>query len=79
MTSEGRPFVRDPDEPNDELALWMPEPPRDGDPVFCSGVRVGTFRGDCARSGGWYIDTVPTAQMPPALAPIPPARAHKAP
>ena len=39
------------------------------------------FRGDSSASGGWYIETVPTREMPPELAayvrcssmPLPPA------
>jgi hypothetical protein len=48
----------------------MPEPPKDGDPVYCCDIRVGTFHGPRGgRLGGrdCYISTVPTAEMPPAL------------
>jgi hypothetical protein len=67
VTDVGRPLVRDPVEPDDALALWMPDPPRDGDAVYCCGMRVGTFRGDRAR-GQWHIDLVGTKDLPPKLA-----------
>ena len=68
MTDDGRPFVRERGEPDDELALWMPEPPRHGDPVYCCGVRVGTVYGDLTRPGEGGVETVPTREMPPKLA-----------
>lgn len=67
VSEDGRPFTSD-QEPDDEAALWTPDPPRDGDPVYCCGVRVGTFSGDCQKPGGWYIETVPTCEMPSKLA-----------
>jgi len=67
VTADGRAYDRD-REPNDDLALWMPEPPQAGDAVYCCGERVGTFRGDPNVAGGWYIETVPTRQMPARLA-----------
>jgi hypothetical protein len=68
MTADGRPFVRDRNEPDDEAAEWMPDPPRDGDPVYCCGKQIGTFHGDYSRPDEWYIETVPSAEMPPKLA-----------
>jgi hypothetical protein len=65
-TPGGRPFIRD-DAPRDEIAQWMPQPPLDGDPVYCCGVRVGTFHG-IHLLGEWYIETVPTREMPAEFA-----------
>ena len=67
-TEDGRPYAPDPDEPDAELAFWQPSPARDGDAVYCCGVRVGTFHGEDGKAGGWWIDTVPTRDMPPNLA-----------
>ena len=55
-----RPLVRFAKQPDPELALWVPEYPQDGDPVFAV-VRVGTFRNH-------WIDTDPTKDMPAKLA-----------
>ena len=66
-TEDGRPFVRQ-GEGNEHSALWLPDPPRDGDPVYCAGVRVGTFHGQYREPGGWYVETVSTGEMPPELA-----------
>ena len=68
LTLDGRPYVREPDEPDAELALWTPDPPRDGEAVYCGGVRVGTFHGNASRAGGWYVQMVPTRDMPAKLA-----------
>jgi hypothetical protein len=68
LTDDGRPVVREQGELDDELALWMPEPPRDGDPVYCCGVRVGTVHGDLTRPGEGCVETVPTRELPPKLA-----------
>ncbi len=70
MTGDGRPFVRD-DTAADDLAMWAPEPPRDGDPVLCCGVRVGTFHDNGESRPDYsdkYLEMVPTKEMPAALA-----------
>jgi hypothetical protein len=68
MDGDGRPFVRHREGKPPELTLWRPDPPREGDPIYCCGVRVGTFHGTLPDSASWYIVTVPTAEMPPTLA-----------
>jgi hypothetical protein len=70
-TDDGRPFTCESNEPADKLSMWLPDPPLDGDPVFCCGARVGTFRDNGEQRPGYsgqYIETVPTKEMPPALA-----------
>jgi hypothetical protein len=64
-SEDGRPFA--PDGAADPV-LWWPSPPKDGDPVYCEGARVGTFRGRRGEPGGWYVETVPTNDLPPGLA-----------
>jgi hypothetical protein len=66
-TADGRPYRADGDAA-DELALWLPESPRDGDAVYCQGVRIGTFHGDYSKPGEWYVETLPTEELPPGLA-----------
>src|SRR5579872_5230483 len=58
--------------------LWAPDPPRDGDPVYCRGFKVGTFHGEyrtveCAAGlvcQHWSVTTVATADMPPDVAAV---------
>jgi len=38
-------------------------PRGDGDPVYCGGIRIGTFHGK-NLPGGWYIDLVPSRELP---------------
>jgi hypothetical protein len=57
-------LVRD-DSPDDETAWWLPQPARDGDPVYFLGVHVGTFHGDRGKAGGWYVETLPGCKLPP--------------
>ena len=61
-TADGRPYVRDSDEPDDELAYWLPDPPCDGDRVYCFGRMIGTY-----RSNG-NIETFRTDALPEKLA-----------
>jgi hypothetical protein len=70
-TDDGRPFVRDPKEPDDDLALWMPSPVRHDDPIYCCGVVVGHFHGTDDSGDGYSngcVCLVPTRDMPPKLA-----------
>lgn len=71
-TADGRPFIRDPHRKTGDPVFWWPDPPRDGDPVFCMGVRIGTFHGEYLNTstafGHWYIRLAPTADMPAKLA-----------
>lgn len=67
-TEDGRKFVRFDNEPDEEIALWLPSPARDGDPLYCCGVQVGRFGGEEGVPGGSYVQTVETAKMPPKLA-----------
>ena len=59
MSADGRPFA--PSRP--ELSpidppLWWPDPQRDGDPVYCGGARVGTYR-VCQSWPGWFVQALP--------------------
>ena len=54
-TADGRPFVCI----MQKTQLWFPDPPREGDPVYHNGERVGTFHGDYGEPGEWYIVTDP--------------------
>lgn len=76
VTADGRSFARGDGPPLDgdpDLALWYPQPPQDGDPVYCGGIHVGTFRGEFRTSDHpsgllhqhWYIETFPTKDIPP--------------
>lgn len=67
-TADGRLFVRDQDEADDELAWWKPEPIREGDFVYCCGQKIGVFNGDPSIPGGWYIQVAPTAELPAKMA-----------
>jgi hypothetical protein len=67
MTDDGRHF-RPIDGELHAFNVMMPEPPRDGDALYCEGQRIGTFKGKRDEPGGWYIETVSTKLMPPALA-----------
>jgi hypothetical protein len=51
-----------------ELALQAIGSPKDGDAVYCHGVRVGTFHGNYSKPGEWYIDVLPSKEQPPELA-----------
>lgn len=66
-SDDGRPLVCLDKVPS-EASLWLPNPPREGDPAYCCGQRVGTFHGDGSKPGEWYIDIVPTKDMPPDIA-----------
>jgi hypothetical protein len=62
-TEDGRPFVpKDEDKPLESL-LWIPNPPRDGDPVYCRGVLVGTFHGDDSQPCEWSIVKEPISNL----------------
>jgi hypothetical protein len=72
VTEDGRPYVADEESKiGGKFAVWKPSPRRDGDGVYCEGSRIGTFRcvgeADPSINNEW-IDTVPTKDMPPALA-----------
>lgn len=68
-TDDGRPFRQWSKEGTPaDLALWVPLPCRDGDPVYCCGVRVGVAHGDLDSPPGGYITTVEASAMPAALA-----------
>lgn len=62
-TEDGRPFVpRDEGKPLESL-LWMPKPPRDGDPVYCRGVLSGTVHGDDGKSDAGNIMAEPMGDL----------------
>ena len=63
-TEDGRPFVLD----DPDLELWLPEPPRDGDPVFCRAVHVGVVVGDWRTPGKGRLDLISTEHFPPEIA-----------
>jgi len=73
VTDDGRPFVTE-ESGKDDLALWLPKPPRAGDAVYCQGVRIGVVQGDTSNAAnttaqcGWWIDTLPTRDLPPEMA-----------
>src|SRR5262245_11386047 len=50
------------------VELWVPEPPRDGDPVYCRGVCVGTVRGDLRKAGEGRLDLAATEHFTPEVA-----------
>ena len=64
VTEDGRPFVLD----DAGLELWLPKPPRDGDPVYCRGARVGVVVGDWGTPGQGWLDLVSTEHFPPEIA-----------
>jgi hypothetical protein len=66
-TSDGRPFSPGLF-PDSDPALLAPDPPRDGDPVYCLGARAGTFHGNAAVDGEWWIDLDRSRDLPLALA-----------
>jgi hypothetical protein len=67
-TADGRPFVPDPGTPPEAPAFWWPDPPREGDPVYCLGALLGKFHGDRSRPGDWYVQTLPAEELPPDVA-----------
>lgn len=44
-----------------EVEILVPQPPREGDPLYCEGVAVGTYGGD-------HLRVNPPHALPPALA-----------
>jgi hypothetical protein len=77
-TEDGRPLVS---RKWGEAIIWQPSPMRNGDPVYCQGVQVGTIRGTPPPEGppvhrdahglptwDWYIEAVPVKDMPAELA-----------
>ncbi len=58
-TEDGRPFVPKHEDKPLESLLWMPKPPREGDLVYCRGVRFGTLHGDDGAPDKWKIVTAP--------------------
>jgi len=64
-TDDGRPYIT---EDTNDWGFFMPDPVRAGDTVFCQGVRIGTVLGDTSVQCGWWIDVLPTGELPAELA-----------
>ncbi len=68
-TEDGRNYTQRDASVADEIALWWPNPPREGDLIYNQGVRVGTFHGDYEAGEGYgYLSVVSLNDMPPELA-----------
>ncbi len=62
-TEDGRPFV--PALGRTSIpGAWLPEPLRDGDPLYADGTQVGSFHGNPDVPFEWYIDLIATKDMP---------------
>jgi hypothetical protein len=66
--NDRRPLVPFEYNSDEELKLWVPTPLREGDPVYCCGVIVGTFHGDNNKPSGSWLNIAPTEELPPKLA-----------
>jgi hypothetical protein len=75
LTEDGRPYR--PQTWAEGVVVWVPDPPKDGDPIYCEGVVAGKFCGDTSRAGercghsrlaGWHFETRRTSELPQKLA-----------
>lgn len=66
-TPDGRPYVRDANSPDGELAIWVPEKKRQGDKAYCLGIAIGTLRGQNNPPAGWWVELVEPQSLPPGL------------
>lgn len=65
-TDDGRPYVVHGGDKGD-ATFFVPEPPREGDDVYCCGIVVGEVWGDLTTPGQGCILTRPWTELPPAL------------